>query len=74
MNQQAKSDLLAVIEDRVNVRSTIFVGQRPYNDWHAFIDDPIIADAVLDRLSHNRFHVKLKGQSQRKKEASLADI
>jgi DNA replication protein DnaC len=74
MNQQAKSDLLAIIEDRVNLRSTIFVGQRPYNDWHAFIDDPIIADAVLDRLSHNRYHVKLKGQSRRKKEASLADI
>ncbi|MEP5761832.1 MAG: ATP-binding protein [Litoreibacter sp.] len=55
MNQQDKSDLLAIVEDRVTSRSTIFIGQRPYNNRHAFIDDPIIADAVLDRLSHNRY-------------------
>jgi len=73
MTQQGKSDLLAIVEDRVNSRSTIFIGQRPYNDWHAFIDDPIIADAVLDRLSHNRYHIKLKGRSRRKKEASFDD-
>lgn len=71
MTQQGKSDLLATVEDRVHSRSTIFIGQRPYNDWHAFIDDPIIADAVLDRLSHNRYHIKLKGRSRRKKEASF---
>jgi len=73
MTQQSKSDLLAIVEDRVNLKSTVFVGQRPYNDWHAFIDDPIIADAVLDRLSHNRHHIKLKGKSRRKKEACFDD-
>lgn len=71
MTQQCKSDLLEIMDDRVGSRSTIFVGQRPYNDWHSFIDDPIIADAVLDRLSSNRYHIKLKGQSLRRKEASL---
>lgn len=74
MSQQGKSDLLEVMDDRVGTKSTIFIGQRPYNDWHSFIDDPIIADAVMDRLSSNRFHIKLKGQSRRKKEASLDDL
>lgn len=74
MTQQGKSDLLEIMDDRGGSRSTIFVGQRPYNDWHSFIDDPIIADAVLDRLSSNRYHIKLKGQSRRKKEANLDDL
>lgn len=72
MNQQAKADLLQVLDDRVGKGSTIFVGQRPYNDWHEFIDDPLIADAVLDRLSSNRFHIKLKGDSKRRSEAKLS--
>lgn len=72
MNQQAKADLLLVLDDRVSAGSTIFVGQRPYGDWHDFIDDPIIADAVLDRLSSNHHHIKLEGHSQRRSEARLA--
>ncbi|KPD10220.1 IS21-like element helper ATPase IstB [Phaeobacter sp. 11ANDIMAR09] len=74
MAQQGKSDLLEIMDDRVGSKSTIFIGQRPYNDWHSFIDDPIIADAVMDRLSSNRYHIKLTGQSRRKKEASLDDL
>ena len=72
MKQQAKADLLQVLDDRVGVGSTIFVGQRPYNDWHEFIDDPLIADAVLDRLSSNRFQINLEGDSQRRSEANLS--
>lgn len=73
MNQQAKADLLQVLDDRVGVGSTIFVGQRPYGDWYDFIDDPLIADAVLDRLSSNHHHIKLEGHSQRRSEARLAE-
>ena len=62
---------LQVLDDRVGNGSTIFVGQRPFNDWHEFIDDPLIADAVLDRLSSNRFHMNLKGDSKRRSEAKL---
>ncbi|MBL1437744.1 MAG: ATP-binding protein [Rhodobacteraceae bacterium] len=69
MNPQAKADLLQILDSRIGMGSTIFVGQRPYNDWHELIDDPLIADAVLDRLSRNRYHIKLKGNSQRRSEA-----
>jgi DNA replication protein DnaC len=73
MNQQAKSDLLQNLDDRAGTGSTIFVGQRPHSDWHEFIDDPLIADAVLDRLSRNRYHIKLKSDSQRRSDARLDD-
>ena len=71
MTQQRKSDLLEIMDDRVGAKSTIFIGQRPYNDSHSFIDDPILVDAVLDRLSSNRLHIKLKGQSREKRRQTL---
>lgn len=35
------------------------------------IGDPTIADALLDRLVHNAHRISLKGESMRKKKASL---
>lgn len=63
--------LFDILDDRAGTHSTIVVGQRPYNDWHGFIDDPVIADAILDRLSSKRYHIKLRGESMRLKEASF---
>ena len=34
----------------------------------------IIADAVLDRLSRDRHHIKLRGESLRRREASFDDL
>lgn len=74
MNEQEKSILFDLIDDRVGTLSTIVVGQRPYNDWHAFIDDPIIADAILDRLSRKRYHIKLRGESMRRSDATFDSL
>ena len=40
-------------------------------DWHAYIGEPTIADAVLDRLVHSAHQIKLKGESLRKKHSGL---
>jgi DNA replication protein DnaC len=47
--------------------STIIASQLPTKDWHAFIGDPTIADAVCDRLFHVAHKFELKGDSMRKK-------
>lgn len=47
--------------------STIIASQLPNNDWHAFIGDQTIADAVRDRLFHIAHKFELKGGSIRKK-------
>lgn len=74
MSENEKSILFDIIEDRSGSLSTIIVGQRPYNDWHSFIDNPVIADAILDRLSRDRHHIKLRGDSLRRREAKFEDI
>ena len=68
---QSRGDLLEVIEDRHGERSTVIAGQLPISEWHKYIGDPAVADAALDRVVHNAHHLKLKGDSMRKKRAGL---
>ena len=64
---QAANDLMDVIDDRAGVRSTIVASQLPVSDWHHVINDPSIADALLDRLVHRSVRIELKGESLRKR-------
>ena len=59
-------ELLEVIDDRSQTRSTMIVSQLPIENWHATFSDPTIADAVLDRVVHNAHKIHLKGDSMRK--------
>lgn len=64
---QAANDLMDVIDDRAGARSTIVSSQLPVADWHHLINDPSIADALLDRLVHRAVRIELKGESMRKR-------
>ena len=66
-----RRDLLEVIEDRHGAASTIITSQLPVDHWHEVIGDPTIADALLDRLVHNAHRINLKGESMRRRKASL---
>jgi len=66
-----KKDLMEIIEDRYMTGSTIIASQLPIKDWHAFIGDPTIADAVCDRLFHIAHKFELKGGSMRKKAENI---
>lgn len=60
------ADLLEVIEDRCQRRSTIVTSQLPVTDWHDSLGDPTLADAILDRLTHNAHRIELHGDSRRR--------
>lgn len=45
--------------------------QLPIKAWHDAMQDPTLADAILDRLVHNAYKVELKGESMRKKRTML---
>lgn len=68
LTEVQRQDLLEVMEDRDGLRSTVITSQLPREDWHAFLGDPTVADAVLDRLVHNAYTISLKGPSRRKPE------
>jgi DNA replication protein DnaC len=56
-----------VFEDRCNKLSTIFSAQLPVSKWHELFEDSTVADAVLDRIVHNSYHLELHGASLRAK-------
>jgi DNA replication protein DnaC len=62
------SDLLEVIEDRSQRRSTIVTSQLPIAEWHAALGDPTLADAILDRLTSNAHRIAMHGDSTRRRE------
>jgi DNA replication protein DnaC len=63
---QQAADLLEVIEDRVQRRSTIVTSQLPLGLWHEALGEPTVADAILDRLLHAAHRIELSGESMRK--------
>ncbi|HZS05912.1 MAG TPA: IS21-like element helper ATPase IstB [Blastocatellia bacterium] len=69
--QQERHDLLELIEDRHGLRSTLITSQLPISAWHEYLNDPTVADALLDRLLDGAHRLELKGESMRKRGASL---
>lgn len=69
----ARRDLLEILDDRYNQRSTIITSQLKVDDWHDSIGDPILADAILDRVVHNAHKLDLSGESIRKSKKGLTE-
>ncbi len=66
MGDEQRRDLLEILEDRYERRSTIVTSQFAVEHWHKWINDPTLADAILDRLVHHRYRLALTGDSMRK--------
>ena len=66
LRDQERRDMLEIVEDRHGARSTIITSQLPVENWHDYVGDPTIADALLDRVVHNAHRIKLKGPTRRK--------
>ena len=66
-----RRDLLEILDDRYNVRSTLVTSQFPVEHWYDLLADPTLADAILDRLVHNAYKIELKGESMRKQKNPL---
>lgn len=72
MSDTDRKDFMEVIEERYMTGSTIIAGQLPLKDWHEFIGEPAMADAILDRLFHVAYKFELKGGSMRKNQEKIA--
>lgn len=66
LENNTKITLLQLLEDRYGLRSTIITSQLPVNKWHQYINEPTLADAIMDRLSGSAHRFELKGESLRK--------
>ena len=46
---------------------TIVIKPLPVPKWHIYLDEPTIADAIMDRIIPKAHRIELKGESLRKK-------
>lgn len=64
LSTQDRADLLEILDDRLNARSTVICSQLPVDTWHAYLGEPTLADAILDRLVHHSHRIELKTQGE----------
>jgi DNA replication protein DnaC len=67
MDTHARLALLDILEDRYGKGSTIVTSQLPVAQWHEYIGDPTLADAIMDRLIPHAHKIDLQGESLRGK-------
>jgi DNA replication protein DnaC len=74
LTETEKQDLVEIAEERYGVGSTIITSQLPVGTWHEYLGGGRIADALLDRLTHNAHRIDLKStESLRKEKSNLTD-
>ena len=70
LTDENRRDLLEILDDRYDRRSTLVTSQIPVDGWHGYLADPTLADAILDRLVHNAHRLTLSGESMRRVKAA----
>ena len=65
LDHHAKMAIMQLIEDRHGKTSTVITSQLPINKWYDYLDEPTLADAILDRILQHANRIELKGQSMR---------
>lgn len=58
------ADLLEVIEDRSQLRSTVVTSQLPVTHWHEALGEATVADAILDRLLHHAHRIEFSPNTE----------
>jgi len=71
LSSEQLRDLLEIIDERYHKSSTLITSQLPVANWHEALNDPTMADAILDRLLHNAYKIDLEGDSMRKLRAKI---
>jgi len=71
LTREEQRELLEIVEERYDRKATIVTSQLPVKAWHDAMQDPTLADAILDRLVHNAYKLELKGESMRRKRSTL---
>lgn len=67
LTQDIRLTILQLLEDRYGRKSIIFTSQLPVAKWYEYINDPTLADAIMDRMTAGAIRIELKGQSMRSK-------
>lgn len=66
-------DLLEIIEARYKKASTIFCSQFDVPGWRDKLDDPILADAICDRIVHDSYTIVIDCKDSMRKRKGISE-
>ena len=67
LDNNSRLALLQILEDCYQRKSVIVTSQLPVSKWYDYINEPTLADAIMDRITANAVRIELKGDSMRRK-------
>ena len=67
LSPQMAEYLYTVVDERYAQRSIIFTSNRAIDDWDSIFPDPVMANAIMDRIAHNAHQITINGESYRKR-------
>lgn len=67
-DDEVRSNLLSILDDRYGVSGTIIASQLPLEKWHHYIGNDYTADAIMDRIMNFSYKIELKGPSLRERD------
>lgn len=67
LDEEASRDLLEIVERRYHTASTILCSQFSIQSWYDKIPNPLLAEAVCDRIAHDAYTVTLGGKESMRK-------
>ena len=71
INRQEAELLYTIIDAKYLQKSIILTSNRTISDRLNIFPDPIMANAILDRLAHHTHQIVIKGESYRKKNKAV---
>jgi DNA replication protein len=66
-------DLLEITESRYKKASTIFCSQFDVPGWREMIGDPILGDAVCDRIAHDSYSIVIDCKDSMRKRKGIVE-
>ncbi len=73
IDQQSAERFYAIVDGRFGQKSIILTSNRARTDGVKLFADPVIANAIMDRLAQTSHQIVIKDQSYRKKLAPKTD-
>lgn len=67
LDNNSRLAMLQILEDCFQRKSVIVTSQLPVAKWYSYINEPTLADAIMDRLTANAHRIELEGPSLRDK-------